>query len=191
MAYQNVLLISLPNYCIFDFYTFHQLQVKLHELQTLVRQVLSEQGSVPSLLSHPPTKPEPAPLSPPTASTPSQSHTSSDLPVHLRPLHTATANVDEHHLESFIEEQLNDSHRITDNAHTSLEDGHATLNASHVSEDMSHVTFGESQVTIDGDSFVSTATTEQILHLLDELDTDKAQSIHIPCRVCVGPVLHV
>lgn len=163
------------------------MQVKLHELQALVRQVLSERGGVPS---QPTVEHKPRP--PPTVSVPTQSHTSSDLPLHLRPQSKVTSvDVHEHHLESFIEEQLNDSPRNTNNSRMTLDDSHAAMNTSHASEDMSHVTFGESQVTVDGDSFVSTATTEQILHLLDELDTDKAPPVHIPCRVCVGPVLHV
>ncbi len=60
-----------------------------------------------------------------------------------------------------------------------------------MTEDVSHMTFGDSQVTIDGDSLVSTATTEQILHLLDELDSDREHSLHIPCRICIGPIINV
>ncbi len=58
-------------------------------------------------------------------------------------------------------------------------------------EDVSHMTFGDSQVTIDGDSLVSTATTEQILHLLDELDLNRERSLYVPCRICVGPIINV
>lgn len=75
-----------------------------------------------------------------------------------------------------------------------LDRSHITLDDSHVTKDISHMSFGESQVTIEGDSLVSTTTTEQILHLLDELESDvldNSKSIHIPCRVCVGPILLV
>ena len=80
-----------------------------------------------------------------------------------------------------------------DHSDVDRDDSHMTLDDSHVNKDVSYMTFGESQVTIEGDSLVSTATTEQILHLLDELETDvlNNSSIQVPCRLCVGPVVSI
>lgn len=163
------------------------LQAKLLELQGLVRQVLSDQSSLSSIPvsnKHPPSVPHTTL----TASTPSQPHSSTSLPLHLRPQRLPSSN-DEHHLKSSEEEQL--VKRTSDDGNITMDQSHRTLDASHMTEDISHMTLGESQVTIDGDSLVSTATAEQILHLLDELDFDKQPVVIIPCRLCVGPVIQV
>lgn len=167
-------------------------QVKIQQLQGLVRNVLANQGPQQSTaltrLPPPTSNTTSTPSQPHTTSTPPQPHTTSTpsqphkspLPLHLRP-QPSLLESERHKSETLFEKQLNN--KTSDNS---------ASDASHTTEDESHMTFGENHVTINDDSLVSTATTEQILHLLDELDSSKTgSSVHVPCRLCAGPVINL
>lgn len=174
-----------------------------------MRQVLADRTTNPGHLANPPADSRPHPPHALYTSSPSLSPVPSDLPLHLRPQYNVlggalpnqnpeSKNIPVEKLNFDLENKsqtvLENSHMTFHDSHADRDNSHMTLDDSHLNKDVSHMTFGESQVTIEGDSFVSTATTEQILHLLDELETDvlnNSPSIEVPCRLCVGPIVLV
>ena len=75
---------------------------------------------------------------------------------------------------------------------------HMTEDTSHMTEDTSNMTGDSSHVT-DGDSPVTTATAEQIMELLDQLESnshltgveENGGEVMVQCRHCTGPLLTV